>query len=52
MNEYVIALKIKTDKPLMFQEIPAIIKECMDHGEATIMTAETFENWQEQNEKE
>lgn len=51
MEAYVIGIKIWTDKPLMFKEIPGIIKEAIDNGDATIVTAETYESWQEEQEK-
>ena len=42
MEEYVIILKISTDKPLVFNDVPTITKECLDKGLATVMSAETY----------
>jgi hypothetical protein len=47
-NEYVIGIKISTDKPLQISLIPEVIKEEILNGLAEILTAETYESWKEE----
>jgi hypothetical protein len=47
-HEYVIGIKIETSLPLSFNSIPEIIREEISKGTVTILTAETYESWQEE----
>ena len=49
-NEYVISIKIKTDKQLLYREIPKIVKECIENSSAEIVSAETYESWKEEQD--
>lgn len=48
--EYVIGLKIKTNKQVSFLTLPEIIKEQVSNGTTEIVIAESYENWKQEHE--